>query len=81
VENKAIVLDEWEGETLPIWGEDCPLCDKYCHPEEDKCGNCPLKERGTACCKEWLSCSNSVFSQEAWETACQALIDKLESLL
>lgn len=74
------------GEIAPIGPGSCELCTMYSTDNEKHehiCPKCPLKEEGQTCCVEWQRCYDIMWdcSQAEWERVCDAMIDKLKSLL
>ncbi|KKN07458.1 hypothetical protein LCGC14_1066840 [marine sediment metagenome] len=37
---------------VDIWGQYCALCKRF-GDDWGNCGNCPLKDVNTGCCREW----------------------------
>ena len=90
-ENKAIVLCH-SMNAIPMGHNDCALCIWAGTKTKRalRCDVCPLCDfTAICCCHEYMECDNIAdtfedmedFTQDVWEAACQAMIDKLESLL
>jgi len=81
VENKAGSVA-----SAKIGSSYCALCTLYNQSYTLlACPECPLfiRKSNLGCCKEWRHCYriHNNATRKKWETACQALIDKLDSLL
>lgn len=85
-ENKAGII-----KYADVGADSCALCDKYMTISGRDCP-CPLAEPSNSqcCCKEWRACHDALtdirtrhirVTRKRWERVCDAMIDRLESLL